>query len=150
MKHSSSRTKGRTVSVTLRIVAIILAILFVVGVVGCTKNALARGDILGFQFESCFVLFMFTAITVLASYLLNESTDCAALKRCSIASMALAVMCLAGAASYYIICETPGSHSGDISLSIPYGILISGASLVMLFLLFHRFIRMKEELEDFV
>ena len=48
------------------------------------------------------------------------------------------------------MCETPDVHSGDVSLSIPYEILISGAVLVMLFLLFHRFIRMKEELENYV
>ena len=146
----SFQTENKVVSMAFKIAAIFLAAMFVLGTVGCTKQAIAHGYILGFQFESCFVLFMFAAITMMAGYLADWDTDCDVMRKCSEASAALAAMCIIGTASYYAICESPGSHSGDISSSIPYGILISGAILVMLFLLFRRFIRMKKELEDFV
>ena len=143
-RRVSPQVESKAASKALRIVAIALSILFVLGVAGCIQQALAHGYVLGFQFDSCFALFMFVAIAILASYLVNDDTDCIVLRRCSIASIALAATCLIGAALY------PASHSGGISLSIPCGILISGAILAMLFPLFRRFIRMKEDLEDFV
>lgn len=149
-RRVSPQVESKAASKALMIIAIALSILFVLGVVGCIQQALAHGYVLGFQFDSCFALFMFVAIAMLASCLANDDASCVVLRRCAIASIALAATCLIGVALYYVICKAPGSHSGDISLSIPCGILISGAILAMLYLLFRRFIRMKEDLEDFV
>lgn len=146
----SFQTENKAVSMAFKAVAIALAALLVMGVAGCTKQALSKGYVTGFQFESCFVLLLFIAIAILAGYLVNENTNCAVLRKCSMACIALVVVCLIGAVIYNAVRESSIGHYGVISPTIPYGILISGAILVILFLLFRRFIRMKEELEDFV
>lgn len=136
--------KYRMPLLLLKVISVVFAVLSLLGIVGCSESVLGTGYVGCSQFQMCLCLPMFSAASLLTAHLIGEkSQDRRVLRRDARISLYLAVLCAVGAICYMCMQDVTKDY-------LPYGILMSGAIMSLLYLMFSRFGEMRKEIEEFV